>query len=82
MPFRPPFFGAGKQFIENTSSSTIESMIWLFEQFLFIHAKALFADPFRRGYPLPIGSIHRYQALEGANNITMVMMFVGLLWWG
>ena len=29
-----------------------------------------------------IGSIHRCHAVGGANSTTMVVMFVGLLWWG
>jgi hypothetical protein len=40
-------------------------------------------DPFRRGYLRLIGSIHRYHtSIGGANGTTMVVMFVGLLWWG
>ena len=39
-------------------------------------------DPFGRGYPCLIGSIHRYHTVGGANGTTMVVMFVGLLWWG
>jgi hypothetical protein len=33
-------------------------------------------DPFGRGYPRPIGCIHRYHAVGGANGTTMVVMFV------
>jgi hypothetical protein len=29
-----------------------------------------------------IGSIHRYHDVGGANGTTMVVMFLGLLWWG
>jgi hypothetical protein len=39
-------------------------------------------DPFGIGYPRPIGSIHSYHAVGGANGTTMVVMFVGLLCWG
>ena len=39
-------------------------------------------DPFGRGYPCPIRSIHRYHAIGRANGTTIVVMFVGLLCWG
>ena len=35
-----------------------------------------------RGSLRPIGRIHRYHAVGGANGTTMVVMFVGLLCWG
>jgi len=35
------------------------------------------ANPFGRGYPRQIGQIHRYFAVVGANDTTIVMMFVG-----
>ncbi len=40
------------------------------------------SNPFGIGYPRPIGSIHRYYAIGGANGTAMVVMVVGLLWWG
>jgi hypothetical protein len=39
-------------------------------------------DQFGIGYSNPIGSIHIYHAVGGANCTTMVVMFVGLMWWG
>jgi hypothetical protein len=39
-------------------------------------------DPFGRGYPRPIGHIHRYHVIGEAYSTTMVVMFVGLLCWG
>ena len=35
------------------------------------------ANPFGRGYLCRIGKIHRYHAIVGANDTTVVMMFVG-----
>ena len=35
-------------------------------------------DPFGRGYPRPIGHIHRYHVIGEAYSTTMVVMFVGL----
>jgi hypothetical protein len=34
-------------------------------------------SPFGIGYPRPIGSVHRYHTVGGANGTTMVVMFVG-----
>jgi len=41
--------------------------------------KAFLPNPFGRGCPSPIGCIQRYHAIEGANDTTMVVMFVGYL---
>jgi hypothetical protein len=45
--------------------------------FILNQAKAFLPNPFRRGFPRPIGCIQRYHAVEGANGTTMVVMFVG-----
>ena len=39
------------------------------------------ARPLQKRLLLPIGCIHRYHAVGGANDTTMVVMFVGLLCW-
>jgi hypothetical protein len=62
MPFWPPFLTVDKRFVENTSISTIKLITWL-----SIQGKALLPDPFGRGYPCLIRSIHRYHTVEGAN---------------
>ena len=54
--------------MENTSTCRIKLIYLLFHWLI--------------GYPCPIGSIHRYHTVGGANGTTMVVIVVGLLWWG
>jgi hypothetical protein len=82
VPFRPPFATVGERFVKNTIRSTIKLIMLLFKRFILNPVNALSSDPSGRGYPRKIRSIHRYHAIEGANGTTMVVMFVGLLWWG
>ena len=72
MPFRSPFATAGERFVENTISSTIKLITWLFQRFMLNSA-----NPFQRDYLRRIWQIHRYYAVVGANGTTIVMMFVG-----
>jgi hypothetical protein len=67
MPFRAPFLTACERFAENTSSSRINLFKRLFYCFLLNQAIEFLPTPFRRGCPRPIGSIHRYHAVGGAN---------------
>jgi hypothetical protein len=77
MPFRAPFLTACEQFAENTSSCRINLFKQLFYCFILNQAKEFLPNPFRRGYPRPIGCIQRYHTVGGANGTTMVVMFVG-----
>jgi hypothetical protein len=77
MPFQPPFTTVGKRFVENTSSSRIKLIKRLFYRLILNPANAPSPNPFGRGYTRPIGRIHRYYAIGGANGTTMVVMFVG-----
>jgi hypothetical protein len=70
-------FDAGERLVKNTSSSRIKLIDQLFNHFTLNQATGLLPNPFRRGYPCPIGRIHRSLAVGGANGSTMVVMFVG-----
>ncbi len=61
--------------------SRIKLITRLFYCFILNPVNTPLPDPFGRGYPRPIGCIHRYHAVGGANGTTMVVMFVGLLCW-
>jgi hypothetical protein len=76
MPFWLPFLTAGKLFDENTSSSRIKLIKWLFYRFIQNKAKVPLLDPFGRGYLHRIGRIHQSHAIGGANGSTVVVMFV------
>ena len=77
MPFWPAFSTACERFDENTSSSRIKLIKRLFYCFILNQAKALLPNPFQKGCPCPIGRIQRYHTVGGANDTTMVVMFVG-----
>ena len=77
MPFRPPFLTACERLrTENTSSSRINLCKQFFYCFLLNQAKPFLPNPFQRSCPRPIGCIQIYHAVGGANDTTMVMMFV------
>ena len=75
----PPFLTACKRFDENTISIRIKLIKRLFYHFILNQANAFLPNPFWRGCPHLIGRIQRYHAVGGANGITMVVMFVGLM---
>ena len=77
MPFQTPFTTAGERFAENTSSSRIKLIKWLFYRYIPNPAYEPSANPFGRGQLRRIGRIQSYHAVGGANGTTMVVMFVG-----
>ena len=80
MPFWPPFLTACELlFVKNSISSRIKLIKRLFYCFILNQAKALLPNPFQKGCPCPIGRIQRYHTVGGANDTTMVVMFVGQL---
>ena len=57
-------------------SNRIKLITRLFQRFNKIVSAVPSPDPFGRGYPSPIGRIHRSHAVGGANGTTMVVMFL------
>ena len=76
MPFRPPFWGAGEQFVKVKSSHRIKLITWLFYRIRLNPATEPSINPFGSGYLHWIGLINRSRPVEGANGSTMVVMFV------
>ena len=73
MPFWHPFSTVGNQIMENSSSCGLKLIFVLF----YKTPPTRSPNQFGIGYSCPIGSIHRYHTVGGANCTTMVVMFVG-----